>query len=78
MDPLDNFLFQLVNHGCFNKGEYYVCGLKDGNVLFNNALNTFYFTLIWRRLWIDACKGQDPLPPNTAADYGCPLILSSP
>ena len=22
---------------------------KEGNVLFNNALNTFYFTVIWRR-----------------------------
>ena len=23
---------------------------KEGNVLFNDALNTFYFTLIWRRI----------------------------
>ena len=23
---------------------------KQGNVLFNDALNTFYFTVIWRRL----------------------------
>ena len=22
---------------------------KEGNVLFNDALNTFYFTVIWRR-----------------------------
>ena len=23
-------------------------GRKEGNVLFNDALNTFYFTVIWR------------------------------
>ena len=25
-------------------------GVKEGNVLFNDALNTFYFTVIWRRI----------------------------
>ena len=24
-------------------------GRNEGNVLFNDALNTFYFTVIWRR-----------------------------
>ena len=24
-------------------------GRKEGNVLFNDALNTFYFTVIWRQ-----------------------------
>ena len=24
---------------------------KEGNVLFNDALNTFYFTVIWRRTY---------------------------
>ena len=28
---------------------------KEGNVLFNDALNTFYFTVIWRRTY---GKGQ--------------------
>ena len=31
-------------------------GRKEGNVLFNNALNTFYFTVIWRRTY-----GKGPL-----------------
>ena len=26
-------------------------GRKEGNVLFNNALNTFYFTVIWRQTY---------------------------
>ena len=26
-------------------------GRKEGNVLFNDALNTFYFTVIWRRIY---------------------------
>ena len=29
---------------------------KEGNVLFNDALNTFYFTVIWRRTY-----GKGPL-----------------
>ena len=31
-------------------------GRKEGNVLFNDALNTFYFTVIWRRTY-----GKGPL-----------------
>ena len=31
-------------------------GRKDGNVLFNDALNTFNFTVIWRRIY-----GKGPL-----------------
>ena len=30
-------------------------GKKEGNVLFNDELNTFYFTVIWRRTY---GKGQ--------------------
>ena len=29
---------------------------KEGNILFNDALNTFYFTVIWRRTY-----GKGPL-----------------
>ena len=32
------------------------CGTKEGNVLFNDALNTFYFTVIWRQTY-----GKGPL-----------------
>ena len=31
------------------------CNKKEGNVLFNDALNTFYSTVIWRRTY---GKGQ--------------------
>ena len=31
-------------------------GRNEGNVLFNDALNTFYFTVIWRRTY-----GKGPL-----------------
>ena len=31
-------------------------GRKEGNVLFNDALNTFLFTVIWRRTY-----GKGPL-----------------
>ena len=48
---------------CFMTGEneVEVCvimpvGWKEGNVLFNDALNTFYFTVIWRRTY-----GKGPL-----------------
>ena len=37
--------------GCQNK-----VGRKEGNVLFNDALNTFYFMVIWRRTY-----GKGPL-----------------
>ena len=30
-------------------GWIYMYGWKEGNILFNDALNTFYFTVIWRR-----------------------------
>ena len=35
-----------------NEGHY----TKEGNVLYNDALNTFYFTVIWRRTY-----GKGPL-----------------
>ena len=38
-----------------------IIGRKEGNVLFNDALNTFYFTVIWRRLYGE--RGN-PLPPH--------------
>ena len=33
---------------------------KEGNVLFNDALHTFYFTVIWR----SDSEGGNPLPPH--------------
>ena len=30
---------------------YQLLGRKEQNVLFNDALNTFYFTVIWRRTY---------------------------
>ena len=30
--------------------------MKEGNVLFNDALNTFYFTVLWRQTY-----GKRPL-----------------
>ena len=36
---------------------------KEGNVLFNDALNTFYFTVIWRRTY-----GKGPLTWATLSD----------
>ena len=38
---------------------------KKGNILFNDALNTFYFTVIWRRINVtkavigDICDSGD-------------------
>ena len=44
--------------GCFLSG--YLNGRKEGNVLFNDALNTFYL-VIWRQTQI--ARGN-PLPPH--------------
>ena len=30
--------------------------LKEGNVLFNDTLNTFYFTVIWRQTYVKGRK----------------------
>ena len=39
---------QNIMHSLLMK-KYIACiGRKKGNVLFNDALNTFYFTVIWR------------------------------
>ena len=41
--------------------------MKEGNVLFNDTLNTFLFTVIWRQIYVkdhsDNEKGN-PLPPH--------------
>ena len=41
-------------------------GQKEGNVLFNDALNTFYFTVIWRRTHGKGPLSErgNPLPPH--------------
>ena len=54
VQPLSYFSFQPVFHDRCNKdiGMYSLSfGRKEGNVLFNDALNTFYFTVIWRRTY---------------------------
>ena len=47
-------MFYLTTHSThFILRLYGACGKigrKEGNVVFNDALNTFYFTVIWR-LW---------------------------
>ena len=41
---------------------------KEGNVLFNDALNTFLFTVIWRRTYMvkdhSDSERENPLPPH--------------
>ena len=39
-------------------------GRKEGNVLFNDALNTFYCTVIWRRTY-----GKEPLREETCCRH---------
>ena len=40
-------------------------GRKEGNVLFNNALNTFYFTVIWHMVKNHSNREKgNPLPPH--------------
>ena len=42
-------------------------GRKEGNVLFNDALNTFLFTVIWRQTYVKVplnCERGNPLPPQ--------------
>ena len=41
-------------------------GRKEGNVLFNDTLNTFYFTVIWRQTYGKGplSEREDPLPPH--------------
>ena len=34
-----------------NSGKYKYSRRKEGNVLFNDALNTFLFTVIWRQTY---------------------------
>ena len=36
-------MFYLMTH--------YNDAMKEGNVLFNDTLNTFYFTVIWRQTY---------------------------
>ena len=76
VDPLIIFLFQPVCEQACNKGRgmcYPVCGIgrgerrKEGNVLFNDALNTFYLRLYGVRHMVkdhsDSEKGN-PLSPH--------------
>ena len=37
-----------ANRGCLSLRFF---GRKEGNVLFNDALNTFLFTVIWRQTY---------------------------
>ena len=46
-NPLNTFLYWRCN---YFKRRRRRKGRKEGNVLFNDALNTFYFTVIWRRI----------------------------
>ena len=36
-------MFYLTTHS-----THFIYGYKEGNILFNDALNTFYFTVIWK------------------------------
>ena len=42
-----NEMFYLTTHSTHFIYAY-MEGRKEGNVLFNDALNTFYFTVIWK------------------------------
>ena len=70
VDPLSYFLFQPVLHDCCNKGsDMLSClwGERERNVLFNDALNTFYLRLYGVRHMVkdhsDSEKGN-LLPPH--------------
>ena len=39
-------------------------GRKEENVLFNDALNIFYFTVIWRQTYGKGPLTGNPLPPH--------------
>ena len=46
-------LWFIVHQGEWGGGGGVTCSsmVEEGNVLFNDALNTFYFTVIWRRTY---------------------------
>ena len=44
------FLRNIINSKCILV-PYIHTGRKEGNVLLNDTLNTFYFTVIWRRTY---------------------------
>ena len=51
------FLRLIVSRVCDVRLEQIRTGRQEGNIfLFNDALNTFYFTVIWRRTY-----GKGPL-----------------
>ena len=55
METMLEYLRQaVVKHS--DAHQQVIVGNKEGNVLFNDALNTFYFTVIWRRTY-----GKGPL-----------------
>ena len=43
------FYFRHFSNKSQNESLARYRGRKEGNVLFNDALNTFYFTVIWRQ-----------------------------
>ena len=65
--PLYGLLLPISSKGSFICTYYTLCytsrgalartrngsmgGSKKGSILFNDALNTFYFTVMWRRTW---------------------------
>ena len=59
---LDTFII-IVIINFFFRGR----GRKEGHVSFNDALNTFYFTVIWRQTYgkgpLSSERGN-PLPPH--------------
>ena len=48
---LGNDITQAIRLENFFSIQPYISGRKEGNVLFNDALNTFYFTVIWHRTY---------------------------
>ena len=44
------FLQNIINSKCILV-PYIHTYIQEGNVLFNDTLNTFYFTVIWRRTY---------------------------
>ena len=70
VDPLSYFSFRPVHYDWINKGRdicYPVYGMKEGNILFNDTLNTFYLLLYGVGHMVkdhsDSERGN-PLPPH--------------
>ena len=67
VDPSSYFSFQPVLHDWCNRPWYVLSWEREKNVLFNDALNTFYLRLYGVRHMVkdhsDSEKGN-PLPPH--------------